>query len=362
MATLFIRFSCDFRRFAWSPFLDNHGVLFHKWLPNGDLDGIILLDQESVRLKVWFDRCGFVDKGFIRFDGKRREVEPGIMARQGKLEAGPLRGVLELHRIPEHELKAVRDNLLGSPEYISLAKNIVNLLSPRLTRLVRILRSNYGQYWLRETVDWDSRIQSLGYYCARLSLSWSVDGTTWGKFQPEIPSVKFAHTAVPFQEFLAEPDWNELGKVFVSGYDPPLAAVLLSRTNELLQEGNLRHAFVEGVSALEVALQAFVKTQLGLIKGARKAISAFRNLPLSAQALSVAAVAQIATPEDLEGTMEAIELRHRVVHEGWDPPSEAKTKIFALMRTTAGLVPGPKFKFPVHDQGTNKLDAPGKPA
>jgi hypothetical protein len=320
------------------------------------------LDQPGVRLRVWFERRGFDDHGFISYDSKRAEVDPGIMARQGRLNAGPLRGVLEIQNPPDSQLDAVRKNLIGSAEYIDLAKHIIKLLSPRLSRLIRILRTNYGQYWLNESADWDSRAESLGSYCSRLALGWSLDGNTWALFQPEISSISIVAPKIPFGEFLTEEDWNELGQVFAEGYDPPLASMLLSRTNQLLCEGNLRYAFVEGVSALEVGLQAYMKTHIGALQGAATAMSAFWNLPLNAQFLSVAVVARVGEPKDLADTLEAIDLRNRIVHEGWDPPESTKAKVLALMRTTAGLLPGPKFKFPVHNLSGNKVYAPEKAA
>ena len=65
-----------------------HGLLFHRWLPDGREDAIsIPVRDERNSLQIWFDRKGYIDKNFIKFDAHRSEVNDTTMARQGKLES-----------------------------------------------------------------------------------------------------------------------------------------------------------------------------------------------------------------------------------------------------------------------------------
>ncbi len=78
--TLFIKFRIilgedDFPR-------QDHGPIFHRWLPNDKQDLIQLpLSEPKATLEVWFERCGFTQGGFTRFDYKRRDVNPRILPR-----------------------------------------------------------------------------------------------------------------------------------------------------------------------------------------------------------------------------------------------------------------------------------------
>ncbi len=60
-----------------------HGPLFYRWLPDGEKNAITLsTNDDNANLKVWFERYGFVDGGFVRFSYDRREVTPDIIHTQ----------------------------------------------------------------------------------------------------------------------------------------------------------------------------------------------------------------------------------------------------------------------------------------
>jgi hypothetical protein len=66
-----------------------NGPLFHRWLPDGEKDGITLNTQvPNTSLRVWFKRWGFVSDGQIEFKLNEEKVDSGIMSKQGVLEAG----------------------------------------------------------------------------------------------------------------------------------------------------------------------------------------------------------------------------------------------------------------------------------
>jgi len=195
----------------------HYGPLFHRWLPDGEKDAIILDTGDSnAKLRVWFERRGFIDNGFIRFSYDRREIESKIIPTQAILDAGPIMGLLEIKRFSEEESAALRENKIGDVYYIALAKRVVKkLIYPSVARFLNVLRTNYGQYWISELKKWDSNKESLGNYCSSLGLKWSLDdGKTWAPFIPNKPEIMLTTTIrQSYTEYLTKEDWQELAKV-----------------------------------------------------------------------------------------------------------------------------------------------------
>jgi hypothetical protein len=187
MCTLLLKFAYVLERHE----LDDHpaGPLFHCWLPDGERDAITLGGAaEDFTLKLWFERFGYVDEfGYIRHHHHRREVDPNVVPKQAVLDAGALLGSIELRDVSSEALAAVEGAVDGDPNYIALGKRIVKrILEPAVSRLLKILRINYGQYWLREYEPWDSRKASIGAHCDNFQPNWSLDGgANWSRFSPD---------------------------------------------------------------------------------------------------------------------------------------------------------------------------------
>jgi hypothetical protein len=260
--SLKLKFGINLEDYQYSKLALHHGPLFHKWLPNGEKDSIRLESGDTnVDIKIWFEQRGYMDNGLIEFSYDRREINPEIISTQAILDAGPLMGMLEIRGISEEEVIPLRKNMIGDYRYIALGKIIVNnWIYPSVFRFLNILRTNYGQYWIREIKEWDSRKESLGSYCRMLNLNWSLDeDTNWKTFQPEKSVLKLEIVLnKDFSEYLTEKDWIDLSKIVQEKYDPPLSVFQLMRAHQLSDEGNLKHAFIEGVSALEIALHELI--------------------------------------------------------------------------------------------------------
>jgi len=116
-----------------------------------------------------------------------------------------------------------------------------------------------------------------------------------------------------------------------------------------LDQGDLRYAFIEGVTALEVAIGELIhekELDQGLLKESAKE---FIRKPLHAQVIGLASSLEEVTSEDIRNAVRAIRTRNRIVHEGHDISGpmlkDAETSLLSLLKMTALLIPGPRFRF-----------------
>jgi hypothetical protein len=355
MSTLLLKFALLLENYNVPSVMQHHGPLFHRWLPDGIKDAIVLNTGDSnAKLKVWFERHGYVDTGHIKFDYERKEADPSIIPTQAILEGGPLYGQLEIQGLSEENLTCLKEDKVGSEAYAKLGKRIIKeIIHPTISRFIDILRTNYGQYWIRNIRPWDSRKRSLGDYChSVLNLKWSLDeGKTWKPFIPDKPKIGPITLTVlkeeDFAEYLTEKDWRKLENVFNEGYRPSLACFLISQTYELLDQGNIKYALIDGVSALEVAISEFIRRNGAQYSESdvKYLKSTLKSLPIKARLIVVACISGKISKEDLENALQAIDIRNDIVHEGLDPPTDSEKRIHGLLNAAATLVSGPKFRF-----------------
>ena len=131
MTKLLLRFIVSLRRYDIEIGLEGQfGPRFHRWLPDGQKDAI-LLDANSCKLELWFVRTGFFRGGFIEFDFSRKELDPTIMVKQGVLDTGNLHGLLVTEELfSEIDLACLTDNKVGDEQYIQLGKKVLQLICP----------------------------------------------------------------------------------------------------------------------------------------------------------------------------------------------------------------------------------------
>ena len=347
MTTLLVKSQLNLTSSWQAPYsLLPNGPLFSRWLPDGEKDAICLLRSESLCVKVWFERLGFERDGFIRFDSKRREIDPEALSRQFPVDGGPMMAQLEWKNFSEAD--TIRNAAQGDEGLVRLARQIADdLLYPSLSRFADILRTNYGQYWLVPIKKWDSRTENLGSYCSHLNLSWSLDnGQTWQELLPEKPVSTFRVAVGARDRNISFQDWQELQRAVEEGYHPSVAAQITSDAHSLLDGGDLKHALIEGVTALEVAIKQFIdrKTKAGNVPG--EELKAFWDLPRKTQLAALAVNMAGLDPNDLALALQAIEMRNDVVHEGYVPPPDTQGMVAALLRVTSTFLQGPPFKFP----------------
>jgi len=272
------------------------------------------------------------------------------MSEQGVLHAGAVFGELKT-TVNDKELLALREQKMGTHEYLSLAEKLAQqLMYPTFARFLDICRTNFGQYWIKQLEAWDSRKTSLGLYCQSLHLQWSSDdGKSWTAFLPNEPVLVVKSEGYKSSnqlQYISHESWDRLVKATVGGYKPTVAATTLSLAHEFMDKGDLRQAFIEGVSALEVAIESYFEANLD--PELRKSMAQFLEINLPARVVSAATLVGGNSKVDLGMLLEAIKVRNRIVHDGWDPSRDAGAieKLHELLKGAALFISGPGFLFP----------------
>lgn len=355
----------------------SNGPLFHRWLPDGEEDALYLdTGRQDYDLKVWFDRQDYST-------GMGENDYP--LSNHGALDAGPLKGKLEKKNLSESETKAIKESDVDknvtldihldnqnssestkkqetdSDRYFELGKNIYEyFLYPCISRFLNVLRVDYGQYWIREMPEWDSRETSLGrYYRHELFAKWSLDGgENWSYFVPNKPLIRINHERndEEYQKFITEEDWYNLPNKAderENGDSLNTSEDLLVETHRLNNNGKFKLAFIRGVTLLEVATERVVEPRLekytSVIEGSLSIKEIKPNLGgLKYLVAIVATPLENTTESEIEKTLQAIDTRNHIVHEDESMPdkSESQEQLLALLSVARSIMSREEINLP----------------
>lgn len=362
MATLIFKLIVPLEMHDIEDFDRPHGPIFHRWLPDGEKDSISLQKKSrNVKVLVWFERCGFVQDGWIKFDYKKRETNSAILKRQAKLDAGPLRVRIEVKGITNKDIKVLKSNKKGDDSYIRLGKRLLKILNESVIPFIDTLRLYYGQYWLRELRKWDSRDESLGSYFRKIYTKFSTDhGKTWEDFIPD--KIEGRTRAVftvqsDFSSYLTRECWKELDHTDLSEFKPTLAIKLLQIAHQLKDEGNYKQAIIEGNTSLEIAISDLFKNRLSLSEILKEEMKSFWQLPKRTQLIVISSLIGGFSEKDIENAMHIVKIRGRIVHEGFSPKIDfdKKKMLEAFFRVISKIVSDKPIKFPIASISGNTL-------
>jgi hypothetical protein len=329
------------------------GPLFHRWLPDGEKDAIRLSNDDSVdELDVWFERRMQLNNGYLQWTGVDDDFDADVMRRQGRLDAGWLIGELKLAGISSATvtaLKASKDDATSAetPPYVQLGKRVVKYVQPLLSQFLRVLRDQYGQYWLRSLEPWNSQDESLGSYCRQLRLKWfDEQQQQWNEFVPTPEKVRLTIVSDlrKFKQFLTAEDWGKL-RNGGARQTLPIGAELLARAARLLHEGEHRLAFVEASSAVETVVTERLKPPTTL-KHTAAALQSFVD-SANTRAL-VASVMRLSGYDDAdtEIVLSVVDLRNKVVHDGYSPGKDDVRVLVSALPLVARLLNLEPYKNP----------------
>lgn len=348
MVNISIKFSKDLCERS-DRFHQHNGVCFHRWLPDGENDAIVL-DERGSKIKLWCERFGHEVRGCIEYDNEKREIDLNLMNRQGRLESGPLFGKIEALEISDDEYKVLEENKVGDPIYQNLGKRITKIIDPVLAKFFYIMRIHFGQFWIPEFEKFNSKEASIGYHLRFMGMKWSSDdGKSWKIFEPDHehpPVTAYFASHESYLELISNTDWKNLQSILQKEYKESLAAITLARTHRYIVQRDTRHAFFEGVTAVELAIEEFIHNNINDNKIFKENIQGFWNLPISTQLVTLSTALNLSKSK-VEETITAIKLRNRIVHDGFEPEFfDVRKNLISLLEIVSKLLIGPKFKFP----------------
>lgn len=334
-----------------------YGPGFHRFLPDNKND---LLEKKlsilNGNIAFWFERRGEKEDGFIVYNSTKELVFEEDICKQGILDAGSLYGQISLNEVPNEVLDALRKNEMGNSHYLSFGKNIVKEISDHSNTLICIFRELYRQYWLKKLDLWDSRVHSLGSYCKNyLSLKYSLDyEETWHNFIPDAPRQTIrgvSNFPTDFSDWISEKDWIDIKNLFDENYEVSISSRFITLAHETYRNGDFKKAFIEAVTALEMVLGCKIKENKKLTKSISKSIQSFQNLPKISQFSLFALECDSLSSTDIENSIKAVEIRNKVVHEGYNP-SESDNKVFySLLASISKINKEQATKFPYNNHG-----------
>jgi len=338
------------------------GPLTHRWLPNNKDDSISLsVGHSDYELKIWFKRRGKTENNSIRFVLNEFDVDPEVISKQAILETGPMSGELLMKNIGDEEYNAVIKNEQNE-HYSKLAKEIIRVITPPLNNFLRLIRFKHGQYWINEINEFNSQRGSLGNYCSNMSMKWSNDeGKTWNDFKPtELimrATVYLGSKQNYINYYLTKNDWEKLGSEVNSKFQYSLSKELCVKAWQYFDQGDIKHAIIEGVTALEVCISETINQGLTRLNTTIEKIEDFKHSKLTTKLTVICSLKPIVIEMELNHSIEIYIIRNKLVHEGEEPPEMRiiLPKFKSLLNTISKLTMDKEFKFPSTNHGNSYM-------
>lgn len=244
-----------------------------------------------------------------------------IINKTCKIFVDPMYGEALYTNLDKKELNAIQENDIDSDSYTSAGKKFIYFLEPPINGFIRVLQTKYGQYWI-EPVEWHEEELLLGLFTKNvLHLEWFGNDEKWHDITPTSMSFNLPSTITKnpdeFNFFLTKSDWFKLEYEINKPINHSFAASMLSRAYMFFDEKKYREAYIEGVTALELALTEVIR-QFGLTKenDLEKEKNQLRNLTISAQTVIVCRFVFNMSIKDVNKTQKAIDTRNKLVHQG----------------------------------------------
>lgn len=335
------------------------GPLFSKFLPKED-DRIEIKLKEG-HIKFWFEKRGFHDEsGYIRYDFNKNEIDEKVIPNQGIIEGGHLFGEIQLPgKFPK--VGSPSDEI-GNQKILKSTKDIIKIISEEVQLIIDQLRFNFGHYWIREFEEWDSRAHSLGYYCKNILHLKLYDEKTndWLIVEPN-KSESTIQLAVllrsSFPDYMTKENWNLFKKLAIEKHKPSQAQKYLISAFIALDSDDLSRAFIDAVTTLEMAIDLYYRRINDKSEKFGKPISKIKGLGNREQLLIIFGSNLSMVSADLEAAIEAVEIRNRIVHEGYLPQIPDKPKLKSLLKLNAIVINEPASFFLPRNTG-NSLAPP----
>lgn len=306
------------------PLIGTPALTFTHWLPIGKENGI-RVEEDEVGLVLWLD----LESTWWASRPSEDELKNHVNVLVHYILAE-----VTVHDISDSLAEYMKNrNFMESPnaeheqiqkEYESLGKRILIVLLNRTNRLIDYARAIKGQYWL---LDYKIDIGRLHRYFQTFKAKGQIDTSEVFRFQPGIgDSLSISMTSE--DRYIRESEWGEVAKFVTSEARVPLVAELLSGAEQLAGNGYARSALAEAVTALEVAVSDFARSQrhnqeLAQIVGPRLGVERLqKQIEHIGFSGTISYLLPLLLPDSvlsakvLEGCRNAIDARQNVVHNG----------------------------------------------
>ncbi len=306
------------------PLVGAPALTFHHWLPIGKANGIRITENE-VNLLLWFD----LESTWWASQPTEDEIKNHV-----NVLAHYVRAEITVHEVASElatymqnrdfkRLPAESERLIQA-EYDKLGRQILEVLLRRFNRLITYAHSVKGQYWL---LKYEFDIGRLHSYFQSFEARGRIDAGDVFRFKPGIGD-EISISMPSEDKYIGESEWAEVSD-FVRGKErTPLVHELLAGSEQLAANGYYRSALTKAVTALEVAISAFGRSQnknqkLASIVGPRLGVDMLQkqieHMGLSGTVrylLPLLLPEEILPAEILSGCRKAVDERQNVVHNG----------------------------------------------
>lgn len=306
------------------PLIGAPALTFSHWLPVDKANGISVTD-EGVDLLLWFDLQSTWRKSQPSEDDLKNHVNvlahyvrAEITVREVASELATYMQSRDFKRLPTDSEKALQT------KYEKLGTRILGVLLKRFNRLIAYARAFKGQYWLLEYGLDTGRLH--GYF-QTFEAQGRVNGGEVFKFQPGVGDELYI--TMPLEDkYIRQSEWGEVSQFVCGVQRTPLVLELLAGAEQLAGNGYVRSALTEAVTALEVAVSAFGRSEdkngkLASIVGPRLGVDRVQkqieHMGLSGTIrylLPLLLPEAVLPAEILSGCRDAVDERQNVVHNG----------------------------------------------
>jgi hypothetical protein len=335
-------------------------ALFHKWLPDGEKDAITILENDSAKIWVWFERSGDSSSGVIHFtqEGSQQSFDTEIMKRQARLVAGSLHAKLSLFDCTSVEIEALSNGEMNEEAIRLVAIRAAKKIGDPIANFIEVLRARYGQFWIPSFEKWDSQKHTIEtYFRVAFDAGYSTDsGNSFAAFLPGHATYIITGPRMEgkgWAEFLEEADWRSLQKSGIDLRQVSIAESLIAAASKYAQSNQLRQAIIEAVTAIEIASSEYIHR---CTREHQNRIQAFFDLSLSSRIAILLSSSKLATDKEISSVIRTIEIRNKVVHKGYFPTSTEDAHLRTTMIVTARLLGNEKQKLPTFNFSNNRID------
>jgi len=323
---IIISFKYDLKN---TKFPSSDGPIFYQQYPKSENEAIQLYSDNNTIIKVWFEST--------------RHVYPQSSNDKNNLESvpiygGPLLGKLIYKEISDDITNRLLDNTTGKvSEYEKFGKQVLQEIIPPISKFIDILRNIYGQFWINKFIEWDSRTQTVYDFCYKLNMKWSFDNKNWYEF---IPSKNTAthlvfecNTDLQYRQFLNYHDWFSIPKIMESEIPLPLSIEFLAESHLFEDSEEIRFSYIIAVTALERAIIELIHTKM---KNYLKILNKFIDENNKTKLIVISKLINI-PQDDLSKSLEALDIRNTIIHDGILKDANHYEILHGLFRTISAI-------------------------